>query len=145
MSSSPLAARREETRRALRGRRGQWSERGFRLATLVAALLVLAVVVGLGIDLAWESRDAIARFGAKFLVTRTWDPVHQQFGALPYIYGTIVPAFFVGVGAALFLTDLCPRRLRTPLASLVELLAAIPSVVYGLWGIFVLAPLLRKD
>jgi phosphate transport system permease protein len=151
MSSSPLAAG-QKTRRALRGRRGQLSERVFRSTTLAAALLVLAIVVGLGIDLAWESRDAIARFGAKFLVTRTWDPVHKQFGALPYIYGTIVTsliaivlAFFIGLGAALFLTDLCPRRLRTPLASLIELLAAIPSVVYGLWGVFVLAPLLRTD
>jgi phosphate transport system permease protein len=117
---------------------------------MAAALLILAIVVGLGIDLGWESRQAIARFGARFLVAQTWDPVHQQFGALPYIFGTlatsltaIVLAFFIGVGAALFLTDVAPPRLEAMLSPLVELLAAIPSVVYGLWGIFVLAPVLR--
>ena len=117
---------------------------------MLAALLILAIVVGLGVDLTWESRQALARFGAKFFVTQTWDPVHQQFGALPYIFGTIVTsvvaivlAFFVGVGGALFLTDLAPARLQSILSPLIELLAAIPSVVYGLWGIFVLAPLLR--
>jgi phosphate transport system permease protein len=117
---------------------------------LAAALLVLAIVVGLGVDLAWESRLSIARFGFRFLVSQTWDPIHQQFGALPFIFGTVVTsvmaivlAFFVGVGAALFLTELAPDRLRGPLSALVELLAAIPSVVYGLWGIFVLAPVIR--
>ena len=122
----------------------------FRGAALLAALLVLLTVVGLGAELGWESRQAITHFGLKFLVTQTWDPVHQQFGALPYIFGTIVTsliavvlAFFVGVGAALFLTELSPKVLTGPLSALVELLAAIPSVVYGLWGIFVLAPLLR--
>lgn len=122
----------------------------FRGAAMLAALLVLLTVVGLAVELGWESRQAIAHFGAAFLVTQTWDPVHQQFGALPYIFGTIVTsliaivlAFFVGVGGALFLTELSPKALTGPLSALVELLAAIPSVVYGLWGIFVLAPLLR--
>lgn len=117
---------------------------------MLAALVILAIVVGLGIDLTWESRQSLARFGTKFFVTQTWDPVHQQFGALPYIFGTIVTsvvasvlAFFVGVGGALFLTDLAPARLQSILSPLIELLAAIPSVVYGLWGVFVLAPLLR--
>jgi phosphate transport system permease protein len=117
---------------------------------MLAAIVVLAIVVGLGLDLAWESRESIARFGFHFLGSQTWDPVHQQFGALPYIYGTVVTsliamvlAMFVGVGAALFLVELAPRRLYTPLSAVVELLAAIPSVVYGLWGLFVLAPLLR--
>src|SRR5581483_10920304 len=96
------------------------------------------------------SRQAITRFGLGFLTSQRWDPVHQRFGALPYIFGTIVTsliaialALFIGVGTALFLTELAPERLKTPLAALVELLAAIPSVVYGLWGIFVLAPSLR--
>ena len=122
----------------------------FHVLVLAAALLVLAIVVGLGVDLAWESRLSIARFGFRFLVSQTWDPIHQQFGALPFIFGTVVTsvmaivlAFFVGVGAALFLTELAPDRLRGPLSALVELLAAIPSVVYGLWGIFVLAPVIR--
>lgn len=130
--------------------RNRLGEEVFRGAVTLAALLVLVIVVGLAVDLAWESRQAAARFGLRFLVTSTWDPVHQQFGALPYIFGTLVTsligivlAFFIGVGAALFLVDVAPPFLRTPLAALVELLAAIPSVVYGLWGIFVLAPLLR--
>jgi phosphate transport system permease protein len=109
-------------------------------------------VLGLAVDLFWESRQSLARFGLSFLVTQTWDPVHQQFGALPYIYGTVVTsliaivlAFFIGVGAALFLTELAPDRLRAPLSALIELLAAIPSVVYGLWGLFILAPILRES
>jgi len=129
---------------------GRLGDRLFHAGVLFAALLVLAVVVGLAVDLTWESRGAIARFGLNFLVTQTWDPVHQQFGALPYIFGTIVTsltaivlAFFVGLGSALFLTELAPGRARAALSALVELLAAIPSVVYGLWGIFVLAPVIR--
>ena len=134
----------------LHARGGDLGDGIFRALTMLAALLILAIVLGLGVDLAWETRQSIARFGLKFLVTQTWDPVHEQFGALPYIYGTVVTsliaiviAVFVGVGAALFLAEISPRRLYAPLSALVELLAAIPSVVYGLWGIFVLAPLLR--
>ena len=129
---------------------GSAGEGIFRGAVMLAALLVLLTVAGLGVELGCESRQAIAHFGLRFLVTQTWDPVHQQFGALPYIFGTVVTsaiaivlAFFIGVGGALFLTDLSPKVLAGPLSALVELLAAIPSVVYGLWGIFVLAPLLR--
>jgi phosphate transport system permease protein len=136
--------------RPLSGARGRLGDRVFQAIVLLAALLVLAIVVGLAVDLTWESRQAIARFGLSFLVTQTWDPVHQQFGALTYVFGTIVTsltaivlAFFVGVGSALFLTELAPSRARAPLSALVELLAAIPSVVYGLWGIFVLAPVIR--
>jgi phosphate transport system permease protein len=122
----------------------------FRCLVAGAALLVLATVIGLALDLTWESRDSLARFGFRFLGTQTWDPVHKQFGALPYIYGTLVTSAIgiviagsIGVGCALCLTELAPRRLAGSLSALVELLAAIPSVVYGLWGIFVLGPLLR--
>lgn len=132
------------------GRQSNRGDRAFQGAAFAAALLILLIVVGLGVDLAWESRQAIGKFGLGFLVTSTWDPVHQKFGALPYIFGTIVTsliaivlAFFIGVGAALFLIELSPRRVRGPISALVELLAAIPSVVYGLWGIFVLVPLMR--
>jgi phosphate transport system permease protein len=130
---------------------GSAGEGAFRVLVMLAALLVLLIVGGLIADLTWESRQALGRFGLGFLISQNWDPVHQQFGALPYIFGTIVTsliaivlAFFIGVGSALFLTELSPRPLRGPLSALVELLAAIPSVVYGLWGIFVLAPLLRQ-
>jgi phosphate transport system permease protein len=131
-------------------RRGGIGDRLFHILVMLAALSILAIVVGLGVELAWESRLSIARFGFKFLGTQTWDPIHEQFGALTYIFGTIVTsliavflAFFIGIGTALFLTDVAPGRSRGVLSALVELLAAIPSVVYGLWGIFVLAPILR--
>jgi phosphate transport system permease protein len=129
---------------------GKIGDHVFRVLTMLAALLILAIVLGLAADLAWESRLSIARYGLGFLVTQTWDPIHEQFGALTYIFGTVVTsliaiviALFVGVGAALYLAEMAPRQLYTPLSALVELLAAIPSVVYGLWGIFVLVPLLR--
>jgi phosphate transport system permease protein len=137
-------------RPSLHAGKGKFGDAVYRLITMLGALIVLAVVLGLGLDLAWESRDAIAKFGLGFLTSQTWDPVHQHFGALPFVYGTIVTsltaivlAFFVGVGSALFLTELAPERVRGALSALVELLAAIPSVVYGLWGIFVLAPIIR--
>jgi len=114
-------------------------------------LLVLGTVLGLAALLTYKSWSSIRTFGGGFLVNQTWDPIHKQFGALPDIYGTLVTsamaivlASFIGVGAALCLTDLAPRRIAGTLSALVELLAAIPSVVYGLWGIFVLAPLLRE-
>jgi phosphate transport system permease protein len=137
-------------------RRSPWSrvklgDMVFHSATMLAGLFIIAIMAGIAADLTWESRHAIARFGLDFLVARKWDPVHQRFGALPYIYGTLVTsfvaivlAFFVGVGAALFLTEIASRSLRRVLSPLIELLAAVPSVVYGLWGIFVLVPLLRN-
>lgn len=145
-----MVGTRDRRRQTLGLHRGSMGDGIFRTVTMLAALLILAIVVGLAVDLTWESRYSIARFGLSFLVTQRWDPVHQQFGALPYIFGTVVTsliaiviALFVGVGAALFLADMAPPRLYMPLSALVELLAAIPSVVYGLWGIFVLVPILR--
>lgn len=114
-------------------------------ALVLPALLLL--ILGELVSGAWP---AIARFGARFLTAGIWDPVTGQFGALPLIYGTIyssvvamVIAVPLALGVAIFLTEFAPRRLRTPIATLVELLAAVPSVIYGLWGIFVLIPLLR--
>jgi len=93
---------------------------------------------------------AIRTFGLGFFVGRTWDPVHSVFGALPFIYGTVVSSVFalllavpLALGVAIFLAELAPSWIRGPVSFLVELLAAIPSVIYGLWGLFVLAPLLR--
>jgi len=92
----------------------------------------------------------MGKFGLRFLIKSVWDPVAGNFGALPAIYGTLVSSLValilavpLSVGTALFLTELCPRMIRPVLSLLVELLAAIPSVIYGLWGIFVLAPFLR--
>ena len=122
----------------------------FRGLVVFCALAVMAVVGLIIFELLRESRPSIAKFGFKFLAKQIWDPVAEDFGALPFIYGTIVSsivALFIAVplsvGTALFLTELCPRRLRAILSLLVELLSAIPSVIYGLWGIFVLSPFLR--
>ena len=97
------------------------------------------------------SAASIRRTGLSFLTSTRWDPVHQRFGALPFLYGTVVSSLLalclavpVSVGLAIFLSDLAPHRLRRPLGFLVELLAAIPSVVYGFWGISVLVPFLRE-
>jgi phosphate transport system permease protein len=102
------------------------------------------------VELALASRLAFDAFGLSFITKTIWDPVREQFGALPFIYGSAVSSIIgltiavpVSIGVAVFLVEHAPRSLSTPISFLVQLLAAIPSVVYGLWGIFVLAPLLR--
>ena len=131
-------------------RENVFADRAFRGIVVLCALTVLAVVALILFELIIQSRLSMSKFGFKFLVRQIWDPVAEDFGALPFIYGTIVSSFLglliavpLSVGTALFLTELCPRRLRGILSLLVELLAAIPSVIYGLWAIFVLSPFLR--
>src|SRR5207247_2523462 len=103
-----------------------------------------------GLELWHGSVLAIKKFGFHFLVTSTWDPVADQFGALPFIYGTLVSSLIalliavpLGIATAAYLTELAPLWIRQPLVSLIEMLAAIPSVILGLWGIFVMIPWLR--
>ncbi|HEV7680574.1 MAG TPA: phosphate ABC transporter permease subunit PstC [Pyrinomonadaceae bacterium] len=122
----------------------------FRLLLLGAATLVLLIVVAMILALATKSRLSIGQFGFRFLSSTNWDPVKGEFGALAFIYGTVVSSLIalliavpLSLGIAVFLVEQAPRQLARPLAFVVELLAAIPSVVYGLWGIFVLAPFLR--
>jgi len=122
----------------------------FRLFLLGAASLVLLIVVAMILALAYESRLSISQFGLRFLSGTNWDPVKGDFGALAFVYGTVVSSLIalliavpLSLGIAIFLVEQAPRQLARPLAFVVELLAAIPSVVYGLWGIFVLAPFLR--
>jgi phosphate transport system permease protein len=129
---------------------GRGADLAFRTAILICALAVIAAVVLIVVELVLHSRLSLAKFGFKFFVTSTWDPVAGEFGALPFIYGTLVSSLValiiavpLAVGVAIFTTEMCPIPLRPALSFLVELLAAIPSVIYGLWGIFVLAPLLR--
>ncbi|HVA77447.1 MAG TPA: phosphate ABC transporter permease subunit PstC [Candidatus Binataceae bacterium] len=126
------------------------SGRGFDLCVYGATLAFLALVVGLFIELLWSSRLSLATFGFSFLWTSEWNPVTNQFGALPFIYGTVVSstiaiilAGVVGVLAGAFLAEFCPIKLSGPLSFMIELLAAVPSVVYGLWGLFILAPVMR--
>src|SRR6185369_7365058 len=122
----------------------------FRLLLLGAASLVLLIVATMIIALAYKSRLSISQFGFRFLSGTNWDPVKSEFGALAFVYGTVVSSLIalliavpLSLGIAILLVEQAPRQLARPLAFVVELLAAIPSVVYGLWGIFVLAPFLR--
>ena len=125
--------------------------RTFRLVTGAAGLFVLLVVLGIGFELARNSRLSIAKFGLSFWTGTTWDPVSGEFGALPFIWGTLYSSVLalamstpIALGIAIYLSELAPARIRRPLAFLTELLAAIPSIVYGLWGIFVLVPMVRQ-
>ena len=124
---------------------------GFRVFTGAFALLLLAIVAGIGIQLSRDSILSIRHFGFKFWITDIWDPVSGEFGARPFIWGTLYSSFLalliaapISLGIATYLSELCPSMLRQPLIFLTELLAAIPSIVYGLWGILVLVPLVRR-
>ena len=126
-------------------------DRWFRLTTGAFAALVLLIVIAIGFELYRQSVLSIEKFGFSFWKGRVWDPVSGEFGALPFIWGTLYSAFLalllstpISLGIAIFISELSPGRLRQPLTYLTELLAAIPSIVYGLWGIFVLVPIVRK-
>ena len=130
--------------------RGRVGDRVFEGLTTAFALVVLLVPAAMLLELVSASRKALVAFGGSFVTSSTWDPVHGSFGALPFLFGTLVSSLLalalavpVSLGVAIFLAELAPPRARSPLAFLVELLAAIPSVVYGFWGIFVLVPVLR--
>jgi phosphate transport system permease protein len=126
-------------------------DRSFRIGTGAFAALVLLVVAGIAFELTRQSTLSITKFGLRFWTTKVWDPVSGDFGALPFIWGTLYSSVLallvatpIALGIAIFISELSPRVLRQPLAYLTELLAAIPSIVYGLWGIFVLVPIVRK-
>lgn len=123
----------------------------FRLITGAFALVLVVLVAGIGVELFRQSELSIRKFGLAFWTTRVWDPVSGDFGALPFIWGTLYSSVLaliistpIALGIAIFISELSPSRLRQPLMFLTELLAAIPSIVYGLWGIFVLVPLVRS-
>ena len=126
-------------------------DNAFHLLTLAAAWTVLILLGGVIASLVVGSLPAIRAFGLNFLSTETWNPVTEKFGALAPIYGTIVTSLIamaiavpVGLGIAIFLTELCPYALRRPIGIAIELLAGIPSIIYGIWGLFVLAPFLQE-
>ena len=125
-------------------------DRAYGAAITVAALLIPVLLLLLAIALLAAGWPALHRFGFSFITSSEWDPVNERFGAAPAIYGTLVSSAIalviatpLALGVAIFLSEFAPAWLRQPVAFLVDLLAAIPSVVYGLWGIFVLVPLLR--
>ena len=124
---------------------------GFRVGTGAFGAFVIALVASIGIVLVVQSMLSIRTFGFAFWRTTTWDPVAGQFGALPFIWGTLYSSVFalliagpIALGIAVFLSELCPDGVRGPLVFLTELLAAIPSIVYGIWGIFVFVPFVRS-
>lgn len=123
----------------------------FHNATRAAAVAVLVILGGVVVSLVYGSLPAIEAFGFGFLTTQAWNPVTDKFGALAPIYGTLatsaiamIIAVPVGLGVAIFLTELCPYALRRPIGTAIELLAGIPSIIYGVWGLFVLAPFLQQ-
>src|SRR5881397_4435339 len=116
---------------------------------LVGSVLVL-IVLAIGVELTRQSWLSIQKFGLNFWRTQTWDPVAGEFGALPFIWGTLYSSILalliaapISLGIAVFISELCPAVLRQPLVFITELLAAIPSIVYGLWGVFVMVPAVR--
>lgn len=122
----------------------------FKWLALGASLAVVALIVLVGWELYLGSRQSVGQFGLRFLVSSEWNPVTDQYGALPFIFGTLVSSAIalaiavpLGVATALFLTDLAPLRIRQPIVMIIEMLAAVPSVIFGLWGIFFLIPWLR--
>jgi len=122
----------------------------FKMGTSTFALILVLLVVSIGVVLIYQSMPTIREFGFNFWSTQTWDPVSGNFGALPFIWGTLYSSFIailiaapISIGVAVFISELCPDQLKQPLVFLTELLATVPSIVYGLWGIFVLVPAVR--
>ena len=130
---------------------GAIGDKIFRTVLLVAATSILLIVAGIFVMMVQNSMPTIERFGIGFLFGSEWKPAQEEFGALPFIYGTVVSSVLalilavpISLGIAIFLVEQAPKSVAKPIAFMVELLAAIPSVVYGLWGIFVLAPFIRE-
>ncbi len=128
-----------------------FADKGFRWLMVLCAFSIFGIVALIATELTLRSQLTISKFGIKFFFGSAWDPVNGNFGALPFVYGTLVSSLIalviavpLAVGVAVFITEMCPRKLRAPLSFFTELLAAIPSVVYGLWAVFVLVPLLRE-
>jgi len=135
--------------RRLTSRSGSLPDRLFRSVSGLAAVGITFLIIAIGLMLALNSTQAFGRFGLGFITSTTWDPVAEVFGALPFVVGTLLSSAIalviaapIGILTAIFLAELAPRRLSIPLTFLIELLAAIPSVVFGLWGVFVLSPFL---
>jgi phosphate transport system permease protein len=134
-----------------RSRRDARHERLFRWLLKACALLVLAALLGAAAATLWGGRDAFATFGWHFLISSEWDPGNDVYGALVPVYGTLATSFIalliavpISFGIAIYLSEVAPAWLRTPVASAIELLAGIPSIIYGMWGLFVLVPVMTE-
>jgi len=140
-----LAKERADRTRVLR--RFRLGDSTFRIMTQCSAIAVLVLLAGVILSLVIGSLPAWKAFGFGFFTSESWNPVTEKFGAAPAIYGTLITSFLamligvpVSLGIAIFLTEICPERLRRPIGIAVELLAGIPSIIYGIWGLFVFAP-----
>ncbi len=138
-------------RRARRRAGTFWSDRLFRLTVVVCASVLGVLLLFFAYELWKSSALSIRTFGWRFWISQEWDPVRERYGALPFIWGTLVTSISalliavpLSLGTAIFIAEVAPRWLRQPISFVVELLAAIPSVVYGLWGVFVMVPWLRE-
>lgn len=134
-------------RAELQERRDHRNDRLFRLGVTACGLFVLVALLGAAFSMLWGAREAFATFGWQFVWSSDWDAVQKKFGALVPIYGTLVTAAIamiiavpVSFGIALFLTEIAPSRMRAPVSAAIELLAGIPSIIYGMWGLFVFVP-----
>ncbi len=147
-AGGPVEIREE---RALPGRpASRWADSAFHTGVFLCAAAILVAVGLIVVELVLRSRLSLSQFGLRFFTRNAWDPVSGDFGALSFVYGTLVSSLLalliaapLAIGVAVFITEICPRAFRGALSFLTELLAAIPSIVYGLWAIFVLVPLLR--
>jgi len=160
-ATAPAFAEHSAIRRFLLGRgNSAVADSIFKVLMLLCALSIFVIVILIGYELVSQARLTWLQSGLKFFYTayvdpdthqpQYWDPVNGHFSAVPFVYGTLVSSFLslifavpLAIGVAIFLTEMCPRMLRAPLSFLTELLAAIPSIIYGLWAVFVLVPLLR--
>jgi phosphate transport system permease protein len=147
MNATALPVAASDTRNS----RDAIADRGFRWLVTGAGVLVLLALGAAALSMLWGGREAFAKFGIGFLWSNMWDPVGQQFGALVPIYGTVVTALIamviavpVSFGIAMFLTEIAPKWMRGAVGAAIELLAGIPSIIYGMWGLFVLVPVLAE-
>ncbi|HKV81840.1 MAG TPA: phosphate ABC transporter permease subunit PstC [Candidatus Sulfotelmatobacter sp.] len=149
VAAAKVSAEPVQSKPLLRTSGGEAADRAFKSAITACGLAVLGVLVLIVYELVTSSQLSWHAFGFKFFIGSAWNPVSEQFGALPFVYGTLVSSLValviavpLSIGVAVFTTEMCPKSLRGPLSFFVELLAAIPSVIYGLWAFFVLVPLL---
>jgi len=137
--------------RLRRGPQSQTGDKIFKGATTFFALVVLALIASICVVLYVKGHLAVSTFGLKFLWNTAWDPVKEDFGALPSIYGTVVSSLLailiatpISIGIAVFLTEMAPPWLKRPVGLGVEMLAAVPSIIYGMWGLFIFAPIMAR-
>ncbi len=140
----------EDSRKQIKSRK-KFGDILFENLTLLFALVIVGLVVYIASEMFSDSAESRSKFGFGFIFSSNWDPVKEEFGALPFIYGTVVSSLLallislpISIGVAVFLSEIVHKSVRNPISFLIEILAAIPSIIYGFWGIFVFAPFMRS-